>query len=213
MREYFDLQLADLNNRLVGMGVLIEDAIENTIDIIVNKNYDKLKDARLIEEKINESEKRIQALCLNLLLLQAPVASDLRVVSSALKMITDMERIGDQAVDIAEMSVYFKNRESIYAMTDIVEMAKQASEMVNTAIDAFVHKDLELARSVAKRDDIIDGLFEDIKKELVDIIHNDKELGLQAIDVMLIAKYLERIGDHAVNIGEWVVFSITGEQK
>ena len=211
MREYFDLQLIDLNNKLMGMGVLIEDAIENTIDIIVNKNYDKLEDSRLIEEKINESEKRIQALCLNLLLLQAPVAGDLRVVSSALKMITDMERIGDQALDIAEMSLYFKNQESIYAMTDIVEMANQASEMVNTAIDAFVRKDLELAKSVAQRDDIIDGLFEDIKKELVDIIHNDKELGLQAIDAMLIAKYLERIGDHAVNISEWVVFSITGE--
>ena len=211
MREYFDFQLVDLNNKLVGMGVLIEDAIANTIDIIVNKNYDKLEDARIIEEKINESEKRIQALCLNLLLLQAPVAGDLRVVSSALKMITDMERIGDQALDIAEMSVFFKNHESIYAMTDIVEMANQASEMVNTAIDAFVRKDLELAKSIAKRDDIIDGLFEDIKKELVDIIHNDKELGLQAIDVMLIAKYLERIGDHAVNISEWVAFSITGE--
>ncbi len=211
MREYFDLQLVDLNNKLVGMGVLIEDAIENTIDIIVNKNYDKLEDARLIEEKINESEKRIQALCLNLLLLQAPVAGDLRVVSSALKMITDMERIGDQALDIAEMSVYFKNRENIYAMTDIVEMANQASEMVNKAIDAFVRKDLELAKSVSQSDDIIDGLFEDIKKELVEIIHNDKELGLQAIDAMLIAKYLERIGDHAVNISEWVVFSITGE--
>ena len=193
------------------MGVLIEDAIENTIDIIVNKNYDKLEDARLIEEKINESEKRIQALCLNLLLLQAPVAGDLRVVSSALKMITDMERIGDQALDIAEMSVYLKNRENIYAMTDIVEMANQASKMVNTAIDAFVRKDLELAKSVAQSDDIIDGLFEDIKRELVEIIHNDKELGLQAIDAMLIAKYLERIGDHAVNISEWVVFSITGE--
>lgn len=211
MREYFDLQLVDLNNKLVGMGVLIEDAIENTIDIIVNKNYDKLEDARLIEEKINESEKRIQALCLNLLLLQAPVAGDLRVVSSALKMITDMERIGDQALDIAEMSVYLKNRENIYAMTDIVEMANQASKMVNTAIDAFVRKDLELAKSVAQSDDIIDGLFEDIKRELVEIIHNDKELGLQAIDAMLIAKYLERIGDHAVNISEWVVFSITGE--
>lgn len=211
MREYFDLQLVDLNNKLVGMGVLIEDAIENTIDIIVNKNYDKLEDARLIEEKINESEKRIQALCLNLLLLQAPVAGDLRIVSSALKMITDMERIGDQALDIAEMSVYLKNRENIYAMTDIVEMANQASKMVNTAIDAFVRKDLELAKSVSKSDDIIDGLFEDIKRELVEIIHNDKELGLQAIDAMLIAKYLERIGDHAVNISEWVVFSITGE--
>ena len=211
MREYFDLQLVDLNNKLVGMGVLIEDAIENTIDIIVNKNYDKLEDARLIEEKINESEKRIQALCLNLLLLQAPVAGDLRIVSSALKMITDMERIGDQALDIAEMSVNIKNRENIYAMTDIVEMANQASKMVNTAIDAFVRKDLELAKSVSKSDDIIDGLFEDIKRELVEIIHNDKELGLQAIDAMLIAKYLERIGDHAVNISEWVVFSITGE--
>ena len=213
MREYFDIQLSELNDRLVEMGSLIEEAIENTIDIIVNKNYDKLDNSRVIEEKINDSEKKIQALCLKLLLLQAPVASDLRVISSALKMITDMERIGDQAVDIAEMSVYFRDHENIYGMTHIVEMARQASDMVNVAINAFVNKDLELARTIASRDDVIDGLFDSVKEEVVDIIHNDKELGSQAMDVILIAKYLERIGDHAVNIGEWVVFSITGNTK
>lgn len=211
MREYFDLELKALNDKLIEMGALVEGAIKNTITIITNGEYDKLETARIIEEKINKMERDIQSYCLNLLLLQSPVAGDLRTVSAALKMITDLERIGDQAIDIAEMSTYLKDCENIYSMTHLSEMAERSSNMVTTAIDAFVKKDLKLARTVATMDDAIDDLFNKVKEEVIDIINTNKELDHQAIDIMLIAKYFEKIGDHAENIGEWVVFSITGK--
>lgn len=211
MREYFDLELKALNDKLIEMGALVEGAIKNTITIITNGEYDKLETSRMIEEKINKMEREIQNYCLNLLLLQSPVAGDLRTVSAALKMITDLERIGDQAIDIAEMSTYLKDCENIYSMTHLSEMAERSSNMVTTAIDAFVKKDLKLANTVATMDDAIDDLFNKVKQEVVDIINANKELDQQAIDVLLIAKYFEKIGDHAENIGEWVVFSITGK--
>lgn len=211
MREYFDLELKALNDKLIEMGALVEGAIKNTITIITNGEYDKLETSRIIEEKINTMEREIQSYCLNLLLLQSPVAGDLRTVSAALKMITDLERIGDQAIDIAEMSTYLKDCENIYSMTHLSEMAERSSNMVTTAIDAFVKKDLKLANTVATMDDAIDDLFNKVKQEVIDIINANKELDQQAIDVLLIAKYFEKIGDHAENIGEWVVFSITGK--
>ncbi len=211
MREYFDLELKALNDKLIEMGALVEGAIKNTITIITNGEYDKLETSRIIEEKINKMEREIQSYCLNLLLLQSPVAGDLRTVSAALKMITDLERIGDQAIDIAEMSPYLKDCENIYSMTYLSEMAERSSNMVTTAIDAFVKKDLKLAKTVATMDDAIDDLFNKVKQEVIDIINANKELDQQAIDVLLIAKYFEKIGDHAENIGEWVVFSITGK--
>lgn len=211
MREYFDLELKALNDKLIEMGALVEGAIKNTITIITNSEYDKLETSRIIEEKINKMEREIQSYCLNLLLLQSPVAGDLRTVSAALKMITDLERIGDQAIDIAEMSTYLKDCENIYSMTHLSEMAERSSNMVTTAINAFVKKDLKLAKTVATMDDAIDDLFNKVKQEVIDIINANKELDQQAIDVLLIAKYFEKIGDHAENIGEWVVFSITGK--
>lgn len=211
MREFFDLELKALNDKLIEMGALVEGAIKNTITIITNGEYDKLETSRIIEEKINTMEREIQNYCLNLLLLQSPVAGDLRTVSAALKMITDLERIGDQAIDIAEMSTYLKDCENIYSMTHLSEMAERSSNMVTTAIDAFVKKDLKLAKTVATMDDAIDDLFNKVKQEVIDIINANKELDQQAIDVLLIAKYFEKIGDHAENIGEWVVFSITGK--
>lgn len=213
MREYFDLELKALNDKLIEMGALVEGAIKNTITIITNGEYDKLETSRIIEEKINTMEREIQNYCLNLLLLQSPVAGDLRTVSAALKMITDLERIGDQAIDIAEMSTYLKDCENIYSMTHLSEMAERSSNMVTTAIDAFVKKDLKLAKTVATMDDAIDDLFNKVKQEVIDIINANKELDQQAIDVLLIAKYFEKIGDHAENIGEWVVFSITGKTE
>ena len=194
MREYFDIELANLNNQLIGMGTLVESAIRNAVEIIANNSSELLDKAREQEELINTSERKIQNHCIRLLLHQAPVANDLREVSSALKMITDLERIGDQAIDIAEMET-------------------QASKMVTLAIDAFVKKDFELAKKVSKSDDVIDELFDKVKKETVEIIQRDKALGEEAIDLMMIAKYLERIGDHAVNIAEWVAFSITGSRE
>lgn len=213
MREYFDLELANLNNRLIGMGTLVEKAIKDAVEMITNGNEELLKAAREQEEVINSSEKKIQNQCIRLLLHQAPVAADLRYVSSALKMITDLERIGDQAIDIAEMTQYIRNRNSVVNMTHIQEMAEQAAKMVTLAIDAFVKKDIDLAQTVSRSDDVIDGLFEKVKSETVELIHSNKELGSEAIDLMMIAKYLERIGDHAVNIAEWVAFSITGSRE
>ncbi len=213
MREYFDTELLTLNNQLIGMGSLVEEAIKNAVETIVSNDEEFLNKAREQEELINSAEKKIQNHCLRLLLHQAPVANDLRGISAALKMITDLERIGDQAIDIVEMSQYIKNRNNVISVTHIDEMAKQASKMVTLSIDAFVKKDFELAKSVSKSDDIIDGLFDKVKVETVEIIERDKALGEEAIDLMLIAKYLERIGDHAVNIAEWVAFSITGSRE
>ena len=213
MREYFDTELANLNNQLIGMGTLVESAIKNAVEIIANNSAELLDKAREQEELINTSERKIQNHCIRLLLHQAPVAHDLREVSSALKMITDLERIGDQAIDIAEVSQYIKSRNNVINVTHIDEMANQASKMVTLAIDAFVKKDFDLAKKVGQSDDVIDELFDKVKEETVEIIQRDKALGEQAIDLMMIAKYLERIGDHAVNIAEWVAFSITGSRE
>ncbi len=213
MREYFDTELANLNNQLIGMGTLVESAIKNAVEIIANNSAELLDKAREQEELINTSERKIQNHCIRLLLHQAPVANDLRKVSSALKMITDLERIGDQAIDIAEVSQYIKSRNTVINVTHIDEMANQTSKMVTLAIDAFVKKDFDLAKTVSKSDDVIDELFDKVKKETVEIIQRDKALGEEAIDLMMIAKYLERIGDHAVNIAEWVAFSITGSRE
>ena len=213
MREYFDTELANLNNQLIGMGTLVESAIKNAVEIIANNSAELLDKAREQEELINTSERKIQNHCIRLLLHQAPVATDLREVSSALKMITDLERIGDQAIDIAEVSQYIKSRNTVINVTHIDEMANQTSKMVTLAIDAFVKKDFDLAKTVSKSDDVIDELFDKVKKETVEIIQRDKALGEEAIDLMMIAKYLERIGDHAVNIAEWVAFSITGSRE
>lgn len=213
MREYFDIELANLNNQLIGMGTLVESAIKNAVEIIANNSAELLDKAREQEELINTSERKIQNHCIRLLLHQAPVAHDLREVSSALKMITDLERIGDQAIDIAEVSQYIKSRNNVINVTHIDEMANQASKMVTLAIDAFVKKDFDLAKKVSQSDDVIDELFDKVKEETVEIIQRDKALGEQAIDLMMIAKYLERIGDHAVNIAEWVAFSITGSRE
>ncbi len=213
MREYFDTELANLNNQLIGMGTLVESAIKNAVEIIANNSAELLDKAREQEELINTSERKIQNHCIRLLLHQAPVAHDLREVSSALKMITDLERIGDQAIDIAEVSQYIKSRNNVINVTHIDEMANQASKMVTLAIDAFVKKDFDLAKKVSQSDDVIDKLFDKVKEETVEIIQRDKALGEEAIDLMMIAKYLERIGDHAVNIAEWVAFSITGSRE
>ena len=213
MREYFDTELSNHNNQLIGMGTLVESAIKNAVEIIANNSAELLDKAREQEELINTSERKIQNHCIRLLLHQAPVANDLREVSSALKMITDLERIGDQAIDIAEVSQYIKSRNNVINVTHIDEMANQASKMVTLAIDAFVKKDFDLAKKVSQSDDVIDELFDKVKEETVEIIQRDKALGEEAIDLMMIAKYLERIGDHAVNIAEWVAFSITGSRE
>lgn len=214
MRNRFDRQLLELNNELIQMGSLIEQAIEMGISALVNQDVEKAKRAIEFDTEIDEQEKMVESLCMKLLLQQQPVAKDLRLISAALKMITDMERIGDHAADISEMTILMAD--SAYVRSeiniDLVEsMAKETTDMVIKSVDAFVNKDLELARCVIDQDDVVDDLFAEFKKQLIDKIGENVQNGEQATDMLLVAKYFERIGDHATNIAEWVIYSLTGE--
>ena len=212
MRNRFDRQLTQLNNELIEMGNLIEQAIEMAISALVNQDVKLARQAIEFDSEIDRQEKEIENLCLKLLLQQQPVARDLRMISSALKMITDMERIGDHAADISEITILLSNEPYIKRLENIQEMAKETTVMVIESVDAFVEKDMEIARKVIARDDVVDTLFSNIKEELIELINQNKENGEQATDLLMIAKYFERIGDHATNIAEWVIFSITGER-
>ncbi len=208
MRTSFDEQLALLNRRLIEMGALCEDAISASMRALAEepKAAEKTKN---IEREIDHAEREIEALCMKLLLQQQPVARDLRAISSALKMISDMERIGDQASDIAEIMRYINN-DDIMDATHLAQMAKAASRMVTSSVDSFVRRDLGLARQVQEDDDTVDALFDTVKQELVAGIRQEPTRGSECLDILMIAKYLERIGDHAVNVAEWVEYSITG---
>ena len=211
MRSKFDRQLAKLHDMLIDMGAMIEKAITFAIHALVQQDEAMAKQAIAFDAEIDQMEKEIEAMCLRLLLQQQPVARDLRVISAALKMITDMERIGDQAADISEITLFLINETYIKKLEHIPLMAAATSKMVTESIDAYVKMDLELAQHVIDSDDVVDELFVSVKNDLIDMIQQDKSYGTQAIDLIMIAKYFERIGDHATNIAEWVVFSITGK--
>ena len=210
MRNKFDEQLSLLNDMLIEMGTLNEQAIVFATQALLEQNIEHANKAIECEREIDDKEKEIEALCLKLLLQQQPVAKDLRLISAVLKMITDMERIGDQAADISELTVYLVGQTYIKKLEHIPQMASATVKMVTESIEAFVNKDIALARSVMAYDDVVDTLFNKIKFELIDLIRADSANGEQAIDLLMIAKYFERIGDHAVNICEWVEYSITG---
>ena len=213
MRSRFDEQLALLHNSLIEMGALVERAIAGATKALVSQDAELARDIIAGEYMVNEKEKEIESLCLKLLLNQQPVAGDLRQISTALKMITDIERIGDQAADIAEICVYLSEQEFIKKLENIPQMAEETIKMVTGSIDAFVKKDIALAQSVIDNDDVVDDLYVTVKNDLIALVHENVKHGEQAFDLMQIAKYYERIGDHAVNIGEWVIFSITGRHK
>ena len=213
MRSRFDEQLTGLNNNLIEMGALIEHAIAKATKALQERDVAAAKKIMADDGIIDEKEKEIESLCLKLLLHQQPVARDLRQISTALKMITDMERIGDQAADISELCVYLDGQEFIKKLEHIPQMAEAAIKMVTDGIDAFVNKDLELAQSVIAYDDEVDALYVSIRQDLIGLIHEDADAGEQAFDLLQIAKYYERIGDHAENIAEWVIFSITGKHR
>ena len=213
MRNRFEKQLDQLNNELIEMGSLIEQAIAMAINALVNKDVEKAQQAIAFDEEINRQEKEIESLCLKLLLQQQPVAKDLRLISAALKMITDMERIGDHASDISEITISMANSPHIKKFDHIQEMAKETTVMVVNSIDAFVKKDIELANNVIQQDDVVDDLFVEIKQELIEMIKENPEYAEQATDLIMIGKYFERIGDHATNIAEWVIFSIVGKHE
>ena len=211
MRNRFDKELDLLNNELIEMGSLVEKAIRDASKALINKDMDLARIVYKSDSIINEKEKDIEGRCLRLLLQQHPVAGDLRLISSILKIITDMERIGDQAQDIAEITLNIVGQNYIKELTHIPQMADATMIMVKNSIDAFVNRDMELAKEVIKYDNIVDNLFDLIRDELIVLIREDIENGQQSMDLLMIAKYLERIGDHAQNIAEWVVFSISGE--
>ncbi|MDR2446912.1 MAG: phosphate signaling complex protein PhoU [Treponema sp.] len=213
MRGRFDEQLAELNNMLIEMGALIERAISMATKALVLQDADEARAVIENDVVINEAEREIESRCLKLILMQQPVARDLGQVSTALKMITDMERIGDHAADISDICVDLSRQDYITKLDRIPQMAEAASKMVTESIDAFVKKDVELAQAVIARDDVVDALFSAVKKDLIDLVHEDANNGEQAFDLLQIAKYYERISDHAVNIAEWVIFSITGIHK
>lgn len=213
MRNKFDEELDRLNNMLIEMGAMIESAITIATQALKNQDTELARKAFDFDREVDQQEKDIEALCLKLLLQQQPVAKDLRLISAALKMITDMERIGDQAADIAEITIYLSGTPYIKKLEHIPQMASATMKMVTESVDAFVKKDLELARAVIAYDDVVDDLFDLIKAELIELIRTDSDNGEQAIDLLMIAKYFERIGDHAENIAEWVEFSITGKHE
>lgn len=213
MRNIFDKQLVKLNNELIEMGSLVGKSIETAVTALVNQDVKKAKQAIKSDEEINHQEKEIENLCLKLLLQQQPVAKDLRLISAVLKMITDLERIGDHAADISEITITLADNPYVVDLRGIEKMAKETMEMVIKSIEAFVNKDLEIANEVIKHDDIVDDLFIEIKKEVIKLINEKPEDGEQVADILMIAKYFERIGDHATNIAEWVIFSITGKHE
>ena len=211
MRNKFDRQLAKLHDMMIEMGAMIEKNITFAIHALVQQDEAMAKQAIAYDAEIDQKEKEIEATCLRLLLQQQPVARDLRIISAALKMITDMERIGDQAADISEITLFLIGETFIKKLEHIPMMAAATSKMVTESIEAYVKMDLALAQQVIDYDDVVDELFDTVKKDLIDLIHQDAANGSQALDLMMIAKYFERIGDHATNIAEWVVFSITGK--
>lgn len=213
MRSRFDEQLSVLNNSLIEMGALIERAIAKATKALIEQDISLANEVINSDNAIDDKEKDIESQCLKLLLSQQPVARDLRQISTALKMITDMERIGDQAADISELCVYLSGQEYIKELEHIPQMAMATIKMVTDSIDAYVKKDLALAEAVIAYDDVVDDLFVQIKQDLIALVHRDVQTGGQAFDLMQIAKYYERIGDHATNIAEWVIFSITGMHK
>ena len=212
MRNQFDRELARLSSELMEMGALIEGAITNAVGALAPDGTASAKRAMELEEQIDATERDIERRCLRLLLQQQPVARDLRTISTALKMITDMERIGDQARDISEIALTLP-RGGALEPEHIPRMAEATIHMVKGAIDAFIARDEARANEVIAYDDVVDGLFSRVRDDIASLLRRERESGETAIDFLMIAKYFERIGDHAVNIVEWVVFSITGTHK
>ena len=210
MRNRFDQQLEKLNVELVTMGALCEDALTYAIRALFDRESDMAERAEEAEKQIDQMEREIEAICMRLLLQQQPVARDLRVISSALKMIGDMERIGDQAADIAEIVKYLKE-DDVPNLRHLREMSDFAAGMVTASINSFVRRDLDLAKKVILDDDVVDGYFEKVKEALIGLIAEGDRDGAFLLDLLMIAKYIERVGDHATNIAEWVVYSITGQ--
>jgi len=209
MRDRFNEQLERLHLEMIRMGALCEDAISAAAEALLKGDAQLAQVAIDAERETDQKEREVEDLCLKLLLQQQPVAKDLREISAALKMISDLERIGDQAADIAELTRFVRLTDETGRL-HIGDMARAVISMVTDSVDSFVKKDLELARRVMAEDDEVDALFIQVRKELIAMIAADASRGEVGLDLLMVAKYLERIGDHATNVAEWVEFSITG---
>lgn len=210
MRNRFDEQLLQLNNELIKMGALCEETIAYAVKYLIDHDADMKENSIDAERQIDRKERDIESLCMKLLMHQQPVATDFRMITSALKMISDMERIGDQAEDIAEIAEYV-HLSDLSARVHITDMAEAVVHMVNNCIDSFVKKDTEIAYSVIVMDDTVDEIFMKVKKELIEAVQNGHDDAESLVDMLMIAKYFERIGDHAENIAEWVIYAMTGQ--
>ncbi len=211
MRERYEEELRQLNISIINMGKLIEIAIESSMLALMGRDMEAARQVAENDEEINGLEKEIESRCMKLLLQQQPMAGDLRLITAALKMITDMERIGDHAVDVADLVLHVPDCK-YGKMKELTEMSTQIIKMLHDAIESYIEKDYDKAKSVIAHDDVIDDLYHVIKYDLVQKIRDTNE-GETILDYLLIAKYIERIGDHAVHIAEWVIFGLTGERK
>ena len=208
MRDKFERQLVELNNTMIDMGNKIIESINGSIDALINRNIDKAKKIMENDNEIDHLQKTVEGICLNLLAGQQPVAKDLRAITAAMKMVTDMERIGDHAADISEMTILMGEDSKIDNFDHISKMASETMIMLNRSIEAYVEKDTVKAQEVIEHDDIVDKLFDEAKKDVIRLIVDSSDDGEDATDLLMVAKYFERIGDHATNIAEWVIFSL-----
>ena len=210
-RKYYDMELQKLNGALLEMGEMIRMAIGGAVAALLEHDHDRARSIIAYDEEIDKQNRQIEQQCYSLLLSQQPVAGDLRMVSAALKMTTDMERIGDHAADISEIELMLEKLTPLYN-DHLRQMATETSVMLMKSIESFAEKDEKKAQWVIDRDDVVDDLFDTVKNELIDAIHKDSANGEQATDLLMAAKYFERIGDHATNIAEWAIFALTGKR-
>lgn len=208
MRTKFDEQLRSLNTEMVHMGNMIEEAIQNALDALFNQDIEKAKQIMKDDEQVDHEQKKIENICFQLLVQQQPVAHDLRNITAAMKMVTDMERIGDQAADISELTVMMPDSINKVNAENIRKMSAEVILMLLKAVEAYVEKDAGKAQKVIDHDDIVDDLFVKVKGELIEVMQETPEHAETAADLLMVNKYLERIGDHATNIAEWVIFSV-----
>lgn len=208
MRSKFDEQLAELNKEMIQMGVMIEQSIAKAVEALTNQDAELAKNIMDGDSLIDHAQKRIENICFNLLIQQQPVARDLRTITAAMKMVTDMERIGDHAADISEMTIFLGKDNSVANFDHINKMAAETVIMLNHSIEAYVERDREKAQEVIEHDDIVDNLFHEVKQDIIQLILDNPKNGEEATDLLMVAKYFERIGDHATNIAEWVIYSL-----
>ena len=213
MRSKFDEQLAELNKEMIEMGRMIVQSIALAIDALIDKDEQLAKSIMEGDSQIDHAQKKIENICFNLLIQQQPVAKDLRTITAAMKMVTDMERIGDHAADISEMTIFMGKNSLIEQFGHISKMATETVLMLNHSIEAYVERDRDKAKEVIEHDDIVDALFDDVKKDIIGMIQKQPVDGEEATDLLMVAKYFERIGDHATNIAEWVIYSLKKSEE